>query len=288
MTASLCERLGYPADSKLLIVNADDFGMCNAANAATIEGLDARAYTSSTIMVPCPWFAQTAAYAADKPEADLGVHLVTTSEWISLKWGPVCGRDTVASLVDERGHFYRDVRSVYEHARLADVELECRAQIDQALAAGIDVTHLDCHMGTMQLEPRYHELYLRLAADYRLPVRMASARLLERMNVPGMRGVAESLGVLAPDELWFNGPPTPAATAGFWNGLFAKLRPGVVNEVLVHPGYDQPELRACCPEWEQRVVDHAFFMAGSTRARLRDLGVALIGYRELRDLQRAA
>ena len=288
MTATLCERLGYASDAKLLIVNADDFGMCHAANAATIAGLDAGVYTSSTIMVPCPWFAEAAAYATAETGADLGVHLVTTSEWLTLKWGPVCGRGTVASLVDERGHFYRDIRSVYRHATLDDVERECRAQIDQALAAGIDVTHLDCHMGTMQLEPRYHELYLRVAADYRLPVRMASTRLLERMNVPGMREIAELLGVIAPDELWFNGPPAPDATAEFWNGLFAKLRPGVVNELLVHPGYDEAELRACCPEWEQRVVDHAFFSSESTQARLRALGIVLIGYRELRDLQRAA
>ena len=287
MSDTLCERLGYAPDTRLLIINADDFGMCHAANAATIDGLSPGAYTSSTIMVPCPWFAETAAYAKTTPEADLGVHLTTTSEWETLKWGPVAARGDVASLVDERGHFPRDIRSVYRRASLDEVERECRAQIDQALAAGIDVTHLDSHMGTMQLEPRYHELYLRLAADYRLPLRMASARLLDRMGVPGMREIAHSLGVLAPDELWFNGPPEPAATAGFWNRLFEKLQPGV-NEIIVHAGYDQPELRACCPAWEQRVVDHDFFMAESTHARLRALGIVPIGYRDLREAQRAA
>jgi len=285
MPATLCERLGHPPDARLLIVNADDFGMCHAANAATIDGLDAGVYTSSTIMVPCPWFSETATYAKERPQADLGVHLVTTSEWETLRWGPVAGRDSVASLVDPRGHFHRDVASVYHHATLADVERECRAQIDQALAAGIDVTHLDCHMGTMQLERSYHELYLRLAADYRLPLRMASASVLARMGVDGMRERAETLGVLAPDELYFNGPPVPAATEQFWNALFAKLRPGV-NEVLVHPGFDQPELRACCPAWEQRVVDHAFFRAESTQQRLHSLGIVPIGYRALRDAQR--
>jgi predicted glycoside hydrolase/deacetylase ChbG (UPF0249 family) len=141
--ATLCERLGHPAGARLLIVNADDFGMCHAENRATVAGLEAGIYTSSTIMVPCPWFAEAAAFARRRPEADLGVHLTQTSEWEAFKWGPVAGRSAVPTLVDERGHFYRDVESVYRHATLDEVERECRAQIEQALAAGIDVSHID-------------------------------------------------------------------------------------------------------------------------------------------------
>jgi hypothetical protein len=115
---------------------------------------------------------------------------------------------------------------------------------------------------------------------------MASKRLLDRMGVPGMREKADSLGVVAPDELWFNGPPTSDETDAFWNRLFGKLGPGV-NEIIVHAGFDEPELRACCPEWRQRVVDHAFFASAATRERLASLGIVTIGYRALRDLQRA-
>jgi len=283
---SLCERLGHPPDARLLIVNADDFGMCHAVNTATIEGLDAGVYTSSTIMMPCPWAEEATAYARSRPGADFGVHLVQTSEWETFKWGPVAGRSDVPSLVDDRGHFPRDIESVYRRGDLDEVERECRAQIDQALSAGVDVTHLDSHMGTMQLQPRYHELYLRLAAEYRVPLRMASARLLPRMGLPDIHAMASSLGVLAPDELHFAGPPEPAATAEYWNALFDKLRPGV-SEVIVHAGHDHPELRACCPAWEQRVVDHDFFTSAATQDRLRSLGIVPIGYRALREAQRA-
>jgi chitin disaccharide deacetylase len=284
--ATLCERLGHSADSRLLIVNADDFGMCHAENQATVEGLDAGVYTSSTIMVPCPWFLEATEYGRSRADADLGVHLTQTSEWAGLKWGPVAGRGAVASLVDERGHFFADVESVYTHATLAEVERESRAQIEQALAAGVDVSHIDSHMGTMQLSAAYHELYARLAADYRVPLRMVPRRMLTRMGFDAALAVLDRHGVLAPDNFHVGGPPAPAQTPDYWNRVFEEL-PAGVSEIYVHAGHDQPELRACCPAWEQRVADHAFFTAAETQARLRSLGIVLIGYRALREAQRA-
>jgi predicted glycoside hydrolase/deacetylase ChbG (UPF0249 family) len=286
-SGSLCERLGHPAGARLLIVNADDFGMCHDENRATIDGLRAGVYSSSTIMVPCPWFAEAADFARAHPEADLGVHLTQTSEWQTLKWGPVAGRDAVGSLVDGRGHFFADVAAVYSSASLDDVERECRAQIDEALAAGVDVTHLDSHMGTMQLEPRYHELYLRLAADYRLPLRMVPRSMLTSPDFAAVVALAERLGVLAPDNFHIGGPPEPEQTAAYWNEVFESLPPGV-SEVYVHAGYGDAEMRACCPAWRQRVADHEFFTSGATSRRLEELGIVRVGYRALREVQRAA
>jgi chitin disaccharide deacetylase len=287
--ASLCERLGHAADSRLLIVNADDFGMCHAENRATVDGLEAGIYTSSTIMVPCPWFAEAAAYGGTRPSADLGVHLTQTSEWAALKWGPVAGRDAVPSLVDERGFFHPDVPAVYARATLEDVERECRAQIDQALAAGVDVTHLDSHMGTMQYDASYHELYVRLAAEYRVPLRMVPRRMLEGPGSGFERTLAliDEHGVLGPDWFHIGGPPAPEATAAYWNEFFENQPPGV-SEIYIHAGYGDAELRACCPAWEQRVADHEFFSSAATQERLRSLGIVLVGYRALREAQRAA
>jgi hypothetical protein len=141
-------------------------------------------------------------------------------------------------------------------------------------------------MGTMQLDGRYHELYVRLAADYRVPVRIAPRLLLERMGMGQVWALADELGVLAPDFLHFHGPPEPEATNAYWTSLFEGLQPGV-SEILVHAGCDDPELRACCPAWRQRVADHEFFSAPSTRAQLVSLGIQTIGYRALREAQRA-
>src|SRR5262249_53107958 len=138
---SLGQLLGFADDARVLIVNADDFGMCHAENVATMDGLDQGAFDCATIMVPCPWFEEVVAFARRTAGADLGVHITHTSEWGAYKWGPVLGSAAVPSLVDERGHLHPDVPSLYAHARLDEVERETRAQIDRALAAGIDVTH---------------------------------------------------------------------------------------------------------------------------------------------------
>ena len=282
---TVAELLGYPADARLLIVNADDFGMCHAENVATMEGLDSGAFCSSTVMVPCPWFEDAAAYARRRPDVDIGVHITHTSEWETYKWGPLCGRSAAPSMVDANGNFYRDVVSFYQHARLDETERETRAQIERALAAGIDVTHLDSHMGTVQLEPRYHELYVRLAAEYRLPIRRMSHRGLADFGMPQIVELADQLGVLGPDRLLIGGPEEANDTADYWTSTLRQLKPGI-TEIYIHAAIDTPELRAITPDWPQRPADFAFFLAPSTRQLIDDLGIIRIGYRALRDEQR--
>jgi predicted glycoside hydrolase/deacetylase ChbG (UPF0249 family) len=285
-TQTVAQLLGYPDDARLLIINADDFGMCHAENAATIAGLEKGAFCSATIMVPCAWFAAVVHFAQRAPNADLGVHITHTSEWATYKWGPVCGASAVPSLVDARGYFHRDVESVYAHARLDEIERETRAQIERALAAGIDVTHLDSHMGTVQLDINYHDLYVRLAAEYRLPIRMARRSWMHHKGMAQIVELADHLGVLSPDHFWFGGPRRPEETVTYWTNLLRTLPPGV-NELYVHAALDEPEMHAIGDAWAQRVADYEFFTAPATRALLRDLAVTLIGYRALRELQRS-
>jgi hypothetical protein len=283
---TVAQFLGYADDARLLIINADDFGMCHAENVATIAGVEQKAFCSATIMVPCAWFAEAAAFARRTPDADLGVHITHTSEWEPLRWGPVCGPSAVPSLVDASGYFHRDVESVYQHARFEEIERETRAQIERALAAGIDVSHLDSHMGTVQLDVNYHELYVRLAAEYRLPIRMAPRAWMREMGMSQVVEAADRLGVLAPDYFWYGGPPEPCDTAFYWTTLLRDLKPGV-NELYVHAALDHPEMRALGSAWAQRVADYEFFTAPSTRGLLHELGITLIGYRALRTLQRS-
>jgi len=141
-------------------------------------------------------------------------------------------------------------------------------------------------MGTMQIDPLYHELYVRLAADYRLPLRMVPRQMLAGTHFARALLLLDELGVVAPDNFHIGGPAEPRDTAAYWNALFAGL-PAGVTELYVHAGYDDPELRGCCPAWEQRVVDHAFFTSDETRTRLASLGITLIGYQALRAAMRA-
>ena len=149
---TLAEHLGYKATDKLLIINGDDTGMCHAANTATIDSLERGLMTSATIMVPCPWFTEIARYAKANPGKDFGVHLCHTSEWQVYRWGPVAPREKVPGLVDNEGYLWRSVPEVYQHATPEEALTEARAQVHKALDAGIDVTHLDTHMGALNFD----------------------------------------------------------------------------------------------------------------------------------------
>src|ERR1700674_945706 len=133
-TRTIAERLGHPADSKLLILHADDLGAAHSVDVASFDALDKGAISSASIMVPTPWMTEVAAYAKAHPNADLGLHLTITSEWETYRWGSVAPADKVSSLLDADGTFPREVSRVSANAKPVEVEREIRAQIDRAMA----------------------------------------------------------------------------------------------------------------------------------------------------------
>lgn len=284
---TLAERLGYAARDRILIVNCDDVGMCHAANAAVIAGVEQGLISSGTIMVPCPWFPEIAAYAAAHPGSNFGVHLCHTSEWKFYRWPPVLPAAEVPGLVDPEGRLWRSIEEVYAHATPDEALREGRAQIRQALAAGIDVTHLDSHMGALQYDLRYVEAYLALATEFDLPVRMASQETLARFGQPGLRQRFADAGILFPDflvheELSGMGRDVP----GFWTRILENLKPGV-TEIYIHAAKPTEELQAITGSWRTRGAEAETFTSNAAvREVLEQRGIKRISYRPLRDLQR--
>src|SRR2546429_1056435 len=170
---SLLERLGYPPDAKLLIVHADDLGMAHSVNRASIKALETGLVSSASIMVPCPWLPEIAAYAINHPEADLGLHLTLTSEWSAYRWGPVLGKERVPSLLDSSGYLFSVEREAAAHMDIQEAEAEIRAQIARARGFGIQPTHLDSHMGTLYQSKALFEMLVRVARENRLPFRLS-------------------------------------------------------------------------------------------------------------------
>lgn len=277
MAATLAERLGHVPDARLLILNCDDLGATSAANRAICASLSDGLATSATLMVPCPWALDA---VRRSPAGGIGVHLTLTCEYPGFRWRSLTG---AASLHDDEGFMPTTAEAVWARADLKDVEAECRAQVDQALAWGVDVTHLDAHMGTMQVEPRYFELYLQLAQAYRLPLRVWGAPAEAQIGFPGRARAAEA-GRIFPDHMTttWGRPAIPALEK-----ILRNLRPGV-TEVYIHPSEDGPELRDCDPKHADiRVDDLACALDPGLKALAAELGVILISYAPLRDLQRA-
>jgi len=134
---TVAERLGYPADAKLLIIHADDLAIAHSEDAASFEALDKGYVTSASIIVPGPWLTEVADYAKAHPDADLGIHLALTSEWKTFRWGSVESKDKVSTLLDPSGALLPLTENVATGANPQEVEMEYRAQIKQAIAAGI-------------------------------------------------------------------------------------------------------------------------------------------------------
>lgn len=275
--SDLAERLGYRADARLLIINCDDLGMSHAANRGCFRAMREGVATSATLMVPCPW---ARAAAAEAPGADVGVHLTLNAECDRYRWGPITW---APSLLDGDGGFPRTVGDVWDHADLDEVRRECRAQVERAMLWGVDVTHLDSHMGTLQLRPEFFDVYLDLALEFRLPLRMGGASGQRLAGFP-YRDLAAEEGVVFPDHfVYLDGVGSRAAIEAV---VAAGLRPGV-TEVYVHPAEDTPELRAIGQQHDARIDDLALVTEGGLAASLDAAGVELISFRPLRDLMRA-
>jgi predicted glycoside hydrolase/deacetylase ChbG (UPF0249 family) len=284
---TLAERLGYPRDAKLIIVHADDLGMAHSVNAATTKAFETGLVNSASIMVPCPWLTEIAAYARANPQADLGLHLTLTSEWTNLRWGPVVSKDRVSSLLDKDGYL-RLTES--EAAKLADpkeVELEIKAQIERARALGIVPTHLDSHMGTLYQNKELFEVFLRVARENKLPVRVAKEWFTRTDFLPSL---------LSPDDVFVDrvitiGPNVaPQDWAKFYSDALRKLEPGV-TEFVVHLAYDDTEMRGATfnhPDWGAawRQRDFDFFTSDAFRKVLEENKIKLITWRELGKLIR--
>lgn len=273
---SLVERLGYAPGAKLLIINCDDLGSSHGANRAIRDGLRSGEATSATLMMPCP--AASEALEAYQGEP-VGVHLTLTAEWEAVSWGPLTDG---ASLLDARGSLPRTVDEVWATAKIDDVRRECVAQIEAALEGGVDVTHLDSHMGTLQAREDFFEIYVELAARYALPLRMLGASLEPMVGFSG-RAVAEARGIVFPDHFVYSNVGSRAAI----EQALAELGPGV-TEVYVHPSIDSPELRATHPDWEGRIDDYAFLRSPELRNAIEAAGAELVSFAPLRELQRSA
>jgi len=279
---TLAERLGYPRDSKLLIIHADDLAVSHSEDAASFDALDKHAATSASIMVPCPWLTEVAAYAKSHPDADLGLHLTLTAEWKTDRWGPVESKDKVPSLLDPDGYLWPEVAPALEHIKADDAERELRAQVEHAIAVGIHPTHLDSHMGVLFARPDLIAVYVKVAHEYKLP-------FLGMLTPNAPQGVFSDKDIMLDSVVIANPTVQPANWKNFYLDAVKNLKPGL-TEIIVHLAHDDAESQAVMVDhpdygaaWRQR--DYDAITSPDLKKALEDSHVILIRWSDLKKLQ---
>lgn len=270
----LLERLGLPAGTRALLVSCDELGFSYSSNVAVYNALRSGAATSASIMVPAPW---ARAAAAEYRGEDVGVHLVLNAELDLYRWGPITH---APSLLDGDGAFPRTIDDIWEHADLDEVHREWRAQIERAVLWGLGVDHLDAHLGGVELKPEFFDVYLELAEEFHLPVRLPAPEAERRLGFP-FRDLAAERGVISPDRAI-----ALSSLGSTRDEVLASLRelPAGVTEVHLRPALDSPELRMACPDWQERVRE-AELLADGPLVTTAD-GFEPIGYRAFAPLMR--
>jgi predicted glycoside hydrolase/deacetylase ChbG (UPF0249 family) len=292
---SLAQAITGNPEARVLVVHVDDVGMCHGANVAFLELSRSAGVTCGSVMVPCPWFQEIADVAALDPTLDLGVHLTLTSEWPQYRWRPLSTVSRASGLIDDQGYFPRNCLELRSRLVVEAAEIEMRAQIDRALAAGLDVTHLDTHMGAAVV-PELVELYVRLGREYRLPVLLpreldSYTGVLRMGDVPAgfyepiVAGL-DAAGLPVFDRFRMT-PGVPSAEVDAkYRTMIETLPPGATF-FAVHcnaPG----DIEAIVPpraHW--RTDEYRLFGSGRPARWIEDAGIRATGMRDIRDRWRA-
>ncbi|WP_281561618.1 polysaccharide deacetylase family protein [Thalassomonas sp. RHCl1] len=278
---------------RYLIIHADDAGMSHSVNMATMACLESGIVSSTSIMVPTPWFSEFADYAKKNPQHDYGVHLTLNSEWDHYRWGPVAPREKVASLIDKDGYLWDNVKQVVKHAKADEVAIELRAQIDRAKQFGIPLSHLDTHMGALLSRPDLVQVYVNLALEYALPIlflRDIPPRFIKAYPglATGTKRIVKTLDEnnlpLLDSVLQFYGGENLAQRKENYYQALENMKAGV-GQLIIHCGFDDKELRAITKRASRRNGDRLIFTSQETATFLKDQNIQLLNWKQFRAMQ---
>lgn len=290
---TVAETLGYPKNSRLLVIEADDLGLAHSIDKATFEALDKGWITAAEVLVPAPWFAEVTRWAKDHPNADLGVLLDLNSDWTSCRWRPVSDHMPESGLVDNDGYLPASWRYVAQHAKMEDVEKETRAQVEQAIRSGISVSHLGDYKKTIMLTPSLFRVYWKLGQEYKLPLFLPNQQVVTRGQATAdghtykFGGVDVDLRTLPVDRVL---EMMPGIATNDWSTAYKRtldaLPVGGVYLLKVNLGFNDDELKGLSwdradwgSQWRQN--DYDVISNPEFQKFLKDKGFVLVGWKDL-------
>ena len=261
------EKLGFPSDARVLILHADDAGMCDEANKAIQPYLENGDIQSTAVMMPCPYAEDMQAWYKQNPKKDVGLHLTLTSEWKTYRWGPVADAKSVPGLIDPAGFFWHEVPGVVQHATADEVETEIRAQIDKAISLGVQPSHIDTHMGTLYGSLGFTQAYMKVAMEYNIPAMVIefTEPVVARFRQQGYPItddlVSFASGYTLPKLDDFYAAPGGDTYENKKQNFFQlvhSLNPGI-TEIIFHPSIETDNLKSITNSWQQRVWEAQMF-----------------------------
>ncbi len=272
---TIAEKLGFEKDAKLLIIHADDAGMCNSANMGTKAALLSGAVSSASIMMPCPWADDFIAWAVKHPDADVGIHLTLTAEWEHYRWKGILPADKIPSLLDKDGYLH-NTSAMAEKAKIEEIEAELKAQIDRAIALGLTPTHLDTHMATLLLSSELIHLYMKLGKIYKMPI-MLSRRMVNKYDLSQEEYSKET--PVIENLVFLRGLPSDKWEKEY-RPIFKNMKPGL-GQLIHHLGFDNIELQAITVNHTSanstsRQNDYDFVTSKAFRSMLKEYNIHVI------------
>jgi len=287
--SSWAKRLGWPADKRVLLLHADDIGMCHEANASAQRSLARGEYRSAAAMVPCPWFDEMASWCVEHPSHDVGLHLTLTSEWKYYRWGPIAPRDRVRGLLDPFGYLHGNVAGVLQSATGDEVATEIKAQLARARKLGMKPSHIDTHMGTLYKKTEYMRAYLDLAVTEEIPAMVIdmTPRNLEKFRGQGYPIRGELLKLIEnyplPKLDDFHGIQSAKTYQEKRTQLFDLVRglPPGLHEIIFHPSMETEGLKRITGSWQQRSWEDRLFADPAVIQFWKDEGVILTDWKEV-------
>ncbi|MBL8824937.1 MAG: polysaccharide deacetylase family protein [Planctomycetia bacterium] len=282
-------KLGYPADKRVIILHADDIGMCYEANASAQRALSKGEYRSAAAMVPCPWFNEMAEWCVANPHHDVGLHLALTSEWKTYRWGSVAPRDKVPGLHDKFGYLHHNVPGVVMNSNEKEIETELFAQYNRAVSLGMKPSHVDTHMGTLYAKPEFTRAYMKLAVEKQVPAMVIEMTpyTMDKFRKQGYPMRDEMLQLIADYPLpklddfhaVESGKTYEEKKSKFYT-LIRSLRPGL-HEIIYHPSIDTPGLKKITGSWQQRIWEDKMFADAEVQDFLKEQGIILSSWKEV-------
>jgi hypothetical protein len=286
------KKLGFSNDDRVLILHADDIGMCHASVQAYLDLIESGFISSGATMVPCSWFPLVASLCRQSSKADMGVHLTLTSEWDLYRWAPISTHDKNSGLIDSQGYFHRSTEDAQNFGQVDAVKIELSEQVNRCLNSGMSITHLDTHMNSVA-HPKFIAEYIWLAVSHKLPF------LFPRLDETGFvkLGLTQEIAIIAAANaarLEEQGIPLVDCVSGLYlddaknrmdqaKKILSTLPSGITH-FIIHPSIDTLELRSITPDWPCRVADYQTFMDRNLQNFITDLGFHIIGYQDLKNI----